>query len=261
MTEHATTTETGIRVRRDGHVATITIDRPHVRNALDLAAAHGLMTAVDDVEADAAIWVAIVTGGGDVAFSAGADLAARRRGEPRAVIEPFGFGGFVRKPRRKPFIAAVNGFAVGGGFEIALSCELVVAAENATFALPEVKRGLIGGGDCLPFAARHLPPAVAAGLALTGRPISAAGALRLGLVNAVGPDASALAHEYAAHICEAAPLAVEATLQLLRSLYPPTPAAYYPWADATQGRLMTTDDAAEGALSFAEKRAPRWSGR
>jgi len=261
MTMTGDPVETAVRLDREGHVATITIDRPKVRNALDLPSARHLMATVDEIENDPDIWVGILTGGGSVAFSAGADLGARQRGEPRAVIEPFGFGGFVRKPRSKPFIAAVNGYAVGGGFEIALSCEIVVAAPNATFSLPEVKRGLIGAGDCLPFATRALPPAVAADLALTGRQIAADEAVRLGLVNEVGPDVLALAHQYAARICEGAPLAVGATLSLLRTLTSPPPAGYYALADAIQARLLATEDAAEGALAFNERRAPQWSGR
>lgn len=253
-----TATGSAIKLDREGHVAVITIDRPEVRNALDMVAAHELMSAVAEVESDPELWVAIVTGGGEIAFSAGADLGARQRGEARAVIEPFGFGGFVRKPRSKPFIAAVNGYAVGGGFEIALSCDVVVASDNATFALPEVKRGLIGGGDCLPLAMRYLPPAVATEIALTGRQIGAEEALRLGLVNAVGPKALPLALDYADQICQGAPLAVRATLGLLRTLASPPPAGYYALAEATQATLMKTADAAEGAVSFKEKRAPQW---
>lgn len=250
--------QSGIRLEREGHIATITIDRPEVRNALDLSAAHALTAAVDAVETDTEMWVGILTGGGDVAFSAGADLNARLRGEPRAVIEPFGFGGFTRKPRTKPFIAAVNGYAVGGGLEMAMSCELVVASDNATFSLPEVKRGLIGAGDCLPIVMRHLPSAIAADVALTGRPMAAAEARELHLVNDVGADALALAREYAERICANAPLAVRITLELMRTLRPSVPGTYYALADARQATLMTTDDAAEGALAFKEKREPRW---
>ncbi len=249
----------GIRVQRNGKVATITIDRPSVRNSLDLAAAQALMAAVDSVEADPDVWVAILTGGGDVAFSAGADLTARLRGEPRAVIDPYGFGGFVRKPRTKPFIAAVNGYAVGGGFEMAMSCDLVVAAENASFSLPEVKRGLIGAGDCLPIMAHYLPPVRAAELALTGRQISAREALELGMVNDISADAVKLARDYTERICANAPLAVRATLELLRTLRTQVPATYYALADARQAVLMATADAAEGAMAFKEKRAPRWT--
>jgi enoyl-CoA hydratase/carnithine racemase len=230
-----------------------------VRNALDLAAARALAAAVDEVEADPELWVAILTGAGEVAFSAGADLATRLRGEPRAVIEPFGFGGFVRKPRSKPFIAAVNGYAVGGGFEMAMSCDLAVAAENATFSLPEVKRGLIGAGDCLPIAARYLSPVRAAEFALTGRQIRAAEALELGMVNEVGTNALKLAREHAARICGNAPTAVRVTLELLRQLKPPVPASYYALADARQAVLMGTADATEGALAFKEKREPTWT--
>lgn len=249
----------GIRFERDGHVAIITLDRPAVRNALDLASARALAAAVDEVEADPELWVAILTGAGEVAFSAGADLTARLRGEPRAVIEPFGFGGFVRKPRSKPFIAAVNGYAVGGGLELVMSCDLAVAAENATFSLPEVKRGLIGAGDCLPIAARYLSPVKAAEFALTGRQIRAAEALELGMVNEVGTDALKLAREHAARICGNAPLAVRVTLELLRQLKPQVPTSYYALADARQAVLMGTADATEGALAFKEKREPTWT--
>jgi enoyl-CoA hydratase/carnithine racemase len=240
-------------------VAIITLDRPAVRNALDLASARALAAAVDEVEADPELWVAILTGAGEVAFSAGADLTARLRGEPRAVIEPFGFGGFVRKPRSKPFIAAVNGYAVGGGLELVMSCDLAVAAENATFSLPEVKRGLIGAGDCLPIAARYLSPVKAAEFALTGRQIRAAEALELGMVNEVGTDALKLAREHAARICGNAPLAVRVTLELLRQLKPQVPTSYYALADARQAVLMGTADATEGALAFKEKREPTWT--
>ena len=230
----STEEQSGIRLERAGHVATITIDRPGVRNALDLAAAQALAAAVDTVESDPEIWVGILTGAGEVAFSAGADLTARLRGEPRAVIEPFGFGGFTRKPRTKPFVAAVNGYAVGGGLEMAMSCELVVASPNATFSLPEVKRGLIGAGDCLPIVMRHLPPALAADVALTGRQLTAAEAHELHMVNDVGADALALAREYAERICANAPPAVRATLELLRTLRSAVPSTYYALADARQ---------------------------
>ncbi len=252
-------TGSGVTLQRDGHVAIITLNRPEVRNALDLAAAHELVAAVDDVEADSEVWVAILTGGDGPAFSAGADLNARKRGEPRAVIDPFGFGGFVRRPRTKPFIAAVNGYAVGGGFEIALSCDIVVATENATFALPEVKLGLIAAGDCLPIAMTRLPQATATEIALTGRQIPAREALQLGLVSAVGPQALPLARDHAERICQGAPLAVRATLELLHTLCPRPPAGYYALADAIQAQLQNTADATEGSSSFAEKRPPRWT--
>lgn len=254
-------TENGIRLESDGPIATITIDRPTVRNALDLAAARALMAAVDAVESDPAVRVAVLTGAGDVAFSAGADLRARERGEPRASIEPFGFGGFVRKPRRKPVVAAVNGFAFGGGFEIAMACDLVVVARTAHFALPEVARGLVAGGDCLPALVQRVPAGLAADLALTGRRLAADEAFTAGLVAGVADDALKAARELAESIAANAPLAVQATLTLLRTLTPATPPGYHDLVDAIQLRLQGTDDAAEGSRAFLEKRTPVWSGR
>ncbi|RZL85346.1 MAG: enoyl-CoA hydratase [Rhodococcus sp. (in: high G+C Gram-positive bacteria)] len=254
------TSDTGIIITHDGPIATITIDRPSVRNAFDLAAARSLMAAVDDIEQSKDTLVSIITGGDGNVFCAGADLRARERGEPRASIEPFGFAGFVRKPRTKPFIAAVNGYAVGGGFEIAMACDLVVAAPNAHFSLPEVKRGLIGAGDCLPFLAARIPHAMAAELALTGRQLTAQEALTLGLVNTVADDALKSARSFAEQIIANAPLAVQATLKLLNTLKSVVPAGYYAHADAVQAQLLGTADAAEGSRSFIEKRPPVWTG-
>ena len=138
--------EGSVDLTRNGPVATITINRPQVRNSIDLSAAKRLGDIVTEIENDDTVRVAIFTGAGKIAFSAGADLRARARGEGRAVIAPYGFAGFVRRPRSKPFIAAVNGYAVGGGMEIAMACELVVAAPNAlniryNLALAQAKAG------------------------------------------------------------------------------------------------------------------------
>jgi enoyl-CoA hydratase len=150
-----------------GGIAVVTINRPEVRNSIDLATAKRLTEVVAEIEETASVRVGILTGAGGVAFSAGADLRARSRGEARANFPPYGFAGFVRRPRNKPFIAAVNGYAVGGGLEMAMACELVVASPNATFSLPEPLRGVIAGGDCLPLALSRLPLSVAWDLALT----------------------------------------------------------------------------------------------
>ncbi|MCR0984909.1 enoyl-CoA hydratase-related protein [Roseomonas populi] len=248
-----------IDLSREGPVAVITLNRPQVRNAIDLAAAHRLAAAVDAVEADPAIRIAIITGAGEVAFSAGADLRARARGEGRAVIAPHGFAGFVRRPRRKPFIAAVNGFAVGGGLEIALACELVVAAPHASFSLPEPMRGLIAGGDCLPLAFRRLPPALAWEVALAGRRLMAEEALAAGMVNRVAPDVLGTAREMARAVMAGAPRAIEGTIALARRLMAAAPPDYDALAERTQATLMATADAAEAARAFAEKRAPVWA--
>jgi enoyl-CoA hydratase len=250
---------TGVKLTIDGKIATITLDRPQVRNALDLAAARALLAAVEEVEGDSEVRVAIVTGTGR-SFCAGADLQARQRGEPRAVIEPYGFGGFVRTPRRKPFIAAVNGYAVGGGFEIACACDVIFAAPTAHFSLPEVKRGLIGAGDCLPFLLAVLPAKVAVDMAISGRQMGAAEAARWGLINEVADDVQARATEYAQSLLESAPLALGATKQLLASLGPTTPVGYYAFADALQRELLASADAAEAGEAFAQKRQPVWTG-
>jgi enoyl-CoA hydratase len=250
---------TGVELTSDRSIATITLNRPHVRNALDLAAARALLAAVENVEADPGIRVAIVTGAGQ-SFCAGADLRARQRGEGRAVIEPYGFGGFVRKPRSKPFIAAVNGYAVGGGLEIACSCDVVIAAPAAHFSLPEVKRGLIGAGDCLPSLLAVLPRKVAVDMAISGRQMGATEAARWGLINEVADDVQVRAGEYARTLLDSAPLALSATKQLLASLMTPPPAGYYAYADALQRELLASADAVEGAEAFAEKRQPIWTG-
>jgi enoyl-CoA hydratase/carnithine racemase len=254
-----TTNTTGVELTIDGHLATITLNRPEVRNALDLAAARALLAAVGTIEADPKVRVAIVTGSGP-AFCAGADLRARQRGEGRAVIEPYGFGGFVRSPRTKPFVAAVNGYAVGGGFEIACACDIVVAAPAAHFSLPEVKRGLIGAGDCLPSLLSALPPKVAVDMAISGRQMSAAEAARWGLINEVADDVQARATEYAQMLLESAPLALTATKQLLASLRSTVPVGYYAFADALQRELLGSADAVEAGKAFAEKRQPTWTG-
>jgi enoyl-CoA hydratase/carnithine racemase len=256
----STSTEiTGVELTIDGNLATITLDRPEVRNALDVAAARALLAAVEKIEADPEVRVAIITGSGP-AFCAGADLRARQRGEGRAVIEPYGFGGFVRTPRRKPFIAAVNGYAVGGGLEIACACDVIIASPNAHFSLPEVKRGLIGGGDCLPSLIAVLPPKVAVEMAISGRQMTAVEAAQWGLINEVADDARARASEYARTLLDSAPLALAATKQLLASLRTTPPAGYYAFADALQRELLASADAVEAGRAFAEKRQPVWTG-
>ncbi len=249
-----------IDLQVDGPIATITLNRPQVRNSIDLAAAKRLTEVVDAIEQNPAIRVGIVTGAGGVAFSAGADLRARARGEARAVFPPYGFAGFVRRPRSKPFIAAVNGYAVGGGLEIAMACELVVATPNASFSLPEPLRGLIAGGDCLPLALARLPRSVAWDVALTGRRITAQEALQYGMVNAVADDALAAAREMAQRVITGAPLAIAGTMALMRHLLPTTGPSYDELTEVTQQRLFKTQDAKEGSTAFLEKRDPVWTG-
>ena len=244
----------------DGAIATITLNRPQVRNSIDLASARRFVEIVDQIEQDDRIRVAIVTGAGKVAFSAGADLRARARGEARAAFPPHGFAGFVRRPRAKPFVAAVNGYAVGGGLEIAMACEMVVASPNATFSLPEPLRGLIAGNDCLPLALSRLPLSVAWDVALTARRLSAAQALQYGMINAVADDVMAAAHEVAQRILAGAPAAIAGTMGLMRRLVPRAQPDYDELVEATQQRLFKTNDAREGSAAFLEKRDPVWTG-
>ncbi len=243
----------------DGPIATVTINRPQVRNSIDLAAARRLVEVIEQIEETDAIRVGIITGAGSVAFSAGADLRARARGEARASFPPYGFAGFVRRPRKKPFIAAVNGYAVGGGLEIAMACELVVASTNATFSLPEPLRGLIAGGDCLPIALSRLPLSVAWDVALTGRRITAAEALQYGMVNSVSEDVQGAARALATQVVAGAPKAIAGTIQLMRHLLPRTPSSYDELTEATQQALFKTNDAKEGSTAFLEKRDPVWT--
>lgn len=244
-------------------VATITLRRPEQRNAVNAAVTAALRAALDRFEADAACLVAILTGEGDRAFCAGMDLKAFAAGEGPAIIEGRGgFGGFTAYPRTKPVIAAVNGAALAGGFELVLGCDLVVAAEGAVFGLPEVKRGLFaasGGAMRLP---AMIPRARAMELLLTGDPIDAATALALGLVNRVVPAERLMetARELAGRICGNAPLAVRESLAAARSACDP---AEPDWRrnDAAWHRIAATADAREGPLAFAEKRPPRWQGK
>ncbi|MBB3182104.1 enoyl-CoA hydratase-related protein [Variovorax sp. Sphag1AA] len=252
-----------LREDHDG-VALITINRPQARNAINAEAALALAGIVADVERDPAVQVAILTGAGDKAFCAGADLKELASGSApggRSTSEG-GFAGFVHAPREKLWIAAVNGAAVAGGFELMLACDFTIASVNAVFALPEVKRGLAataGGVWRLP---RNIARGVALEMIATGEPIDAAEALRLGLVNRVTapehliPEAMRVAALAAAN----APLALRASLALARRAFDLNDAVLRAEADATGRRVMASADAREGPRAFAEHRPPRWTG-
>ncbi|WP_243794667.1 enoyl-CoA hydratase-related protein [Saccharopolyspora gloriosae] len=257
-----------VRLDVDGGVLTITLDRP-TANAVDVATSNALHAAFDRLRRDDSLRVAVLTGGGERFFSAGWDLKAAAAGETiDADHGPGGFAGLTEFfELDKPVIAAVNGLALGGGFELALAADLVVAADHAEFALTEVTLGMVpdaGGVLRLP---QRLPRAVAAELLLTGRRVTAVEAREWGLVNRVVPAAElpAEAAELAARICAAAPLAIAAVKEITRHTAALDPESGYRLLRS--GKLpnyqaaLTSDDAKEGPRAFAEKREPTWSGR
>ena len=252
-----------VRFEVRGHVGVITIDRPEARNAIDRATAVGIEKAVDRLEDDADLWVGVLTGA-PPAFCAGADLrVVEAEGVGRTATARGGFGGLVRRVRDTPLVAAVNGPALAGGFELVLACDLVVAAHDAWFGLPEVRRALVAGAGGLVRLPSVVPRNIAMELALTGEPIDAATAARLGLVNQLADvdEVVDVAVALAERVCAGAPLAVQRSRQiLLTAIEHGTDAA---WAESVQGlRDMTaTEDFVEGPRAFLEKRPPIWKGR
>ncbi|MFJ7308889.1 crotonase/enoyl-CoA hydratase family protein [Peribacillus frigoritolerans] len=253
---------------RYGKVALITLNRPEAMNAVNAQLWSDAGTAIEEFDKDPDLWVAVITGAGDKSFCAGADLkeiAAGRSNRPDNG-DTWGFAGIVQHFTQKPIIAAVNGFALGGGTEIALSCDLVVASEKATFGLPEVKRGLIAAAGGLLRLPRQLPLKVALEKILTGDPIPASEALRWGLINRVVPHEEVVSASIALaeKICENAPLAVRASKDIVyrgldTSLDHPSEA----WKinDEYVKLFSTWEDVREGTRAFAEKRRPIWKGR
>lgn len=246
------------------HVALVTIQRPQARNSVNRAVAAELDHVVKVIEADSDIWVAVLTGAGGVAFCAGADLKEVAAGRLSDLGTPDGsFGGFVKHPRQKPWIAAVEGFAMAGGCEIALACELIVASEQSVFSLPEVTRGLIAAAGGAYRLVRALPRAIALELIATGDRLPAARAAEFGLINRVTPPGQAVpeAISLAARICANAPVAVRESLQVARQAYDLDDDALFALGLAAQERVMKTEDFAEGPRAFIEKRPPVWKGR
>lgn len=245
---------------RDG-VLVISINRPEARNAINGAVARGIAAALDRLDDSDDLRVGVLTGTGG-SFSSGMDLKGFLAGDV-PIVEGRGLGGLTERPPRKPLIAAVEGFAVAGGFELVLACDLVVCGAGARFGVPEVKRGLVAGAGAAVHLPQRIPPAVALEMLLTGDPITAERALELGLVNRVvaGGGAVEAAVELAQVIAANGPLAVAVTKQI--ALAAPDWSHGERWQK--QGELMgpvfVSEDAQEGARAFAEKRAPVWKGR
>jgi enoyl-CoA hydratase/carnithine racemase len=246
------------------HVALVTINRPAARNAVNGEVAAGLERAIMATEQADDIWTVILTGAGTQAFSAGADLKEVSLGRMHALhTNAGGFAGFVHALRTKPWIAAVNGFAVAGGFEIALASDMIVASEDTRFGLPEVKRGLIAAAGGLYRLPRVLPRQLACELIATGSDISARRCADLGVVNRISAPGGAVpvAAELAASICANAPIAVRESLQIARQSYDLIDAELRTLSETAQDRVMRTEDFREGPKAFIEKRAPNWVGR
>lgn len=243
-----------------GHVLVITLNRPQAKNAFDAAMSEALSAALDRFEEAREERVAVLTGAGG-SFSAGMDLKALLRGE-RSFTKTRGGFGILAKPPDKPLIAAVEGHAVAGGFELALACDLVVAAEDAKLGLPEVKRGLVAVGGALFRLPRRIPYHVVMELGLTGESRPAEYFHRLGLVARVVPKGQALdaAIDLANTIAANAPLAIAATKRIVRKSYEWTEEAAWPEHREMARAALSSKDAKEGALAFAEKRAPKWQG-
>ena len=252
------------RVERDGKLLVVTLDRPERMNALHPPANLELAGVFDAFESDPELWLAIVTGAGDRAFCAGNDLRYQAEGGKMEFSEK-GFGGLTaRYGCTKPLIAAVNGVAMGGGFEIALACDLIVASDRARFALPEPRVGLAALAGGLHRLPRQIGLKQAMGMLLTGRHVDAEEGLRLGFVNEVVPHAELMpaARRWAEQILACAPLSVRATKQAaLAGLDAPSLEAAVNGRYEELGRMLRSEDMVEGPRAFAEKRPPQWKGR
>ena len=250
-----------VHIDAEGAVLVVTIDRPQRRNAINRSAALGVAAAMDRLDQDENLVLGILTGAGGT-FCAGMDLKAFLEGE-RPEIEGRGLAGITETPPRKPLIAAVEGYALAGGCELALACDLVVAADDAAFGLPEVTRGLVAGSGGLVRLPQHIPRQIAMEYALTGAHMSASTAHRWGLVNRVTPGGGALdgARELGAQITANSPLSVAMTKRIVTESDSWPPDEVWDRQRGLVESVLASQDAREGAAAFAEKRAAVWTGR
>jgi enoyl-CoA hydratase len=240
-----------------GRVRLITLNRPEAKNAINSALGQALVAAIDELDADPGLTAGVLTGAGG-GFSAGMDLKAfASEGMPK------GFGQFLQNGSQKPLIAAVEGFALAGGLEIALTCDLIVAAKGVKLGIPEVKRGLFAAGGGLFRLPSRVPYGVAMELALTGEPISAEQGRELGLVARLAEpgQAAEAALALAEQIAKNAPLGVAASKQIIRQTRGMTEEDAWAFQGPLSAKVFTSEDAKEGPRAFAEKREPNWSGR
>ena len=260
MTTTEVSTQLVLTERHDG-VLTITINRPAQKNAVNRDVAVAVASALDLLDSDPLLSVGVLTGAGGT-FSAGMDLKAFANGQT-PILPGRGFGGVTQAVVRKPLIAAVEGWALGGGFEMALGCDLIVAAEDAKFGLPEVKRGLIAGEGGVIRLPQRIPYHVALKVLLTGEPLSAVDAKQYGLVSELTAPGAAVqqAQEIAQRIAVNAPLALARVKEVLRETQGLNDTEAFKRQAEDASDLLHSEDAHEGALAFAQKRAPVWRGR
>ena len=250
-----------VLTERRGNVLLITIDRPEVRNAVNAAVAEGIAGALDQLDGDDTLSVGILTGAGGY-FCAGMDLGAFVKGESPWFGDR-GFAGIAQRASRKPLIAAIERFAVAGGMEIALACDLIVAARGAKLGIPEVQRSIVASGGALLRLPRRMPYHVVMELALTGDPMPAERFHELGVVNRLAEPGSAVdvALELAAQLSKNGPLALIASKQILQEQFDWSSAEMWDKQAAISGPVFASEDSKEGANAFKEKRDPVWKGR
>jgi enoyl-CoA hydratase len=259
-TDQVTATEPVLTERRE-NVLLITLNRPEVRNAVNAALAAGVAAALEELDADDGLSVGVLTGAGGF-FCAGMDLGAFVRGES-PYFGDRGFAGIAQRAARKPLIAAIEGFAVAGGMEIALACDLIVAAKGAKMGIPEAKRSIVAAGGALLRLPRRMPYHMVMELALTGDPLPADRFHELGLVNRLVEPGGAVdaALELAAQLSKNGPLALAASKQILQEQFDWSSADMWEKQRAITAPVMASEDAQEGASAFKEKREPVWKGQ